>query len=75
LGTVSFGESQEEAVANIIDATGVYLNALEDVGECDQVLAEKKVRIFDDEPAGLAMAGPPQSTIFSGVIPLDFACA
>lgn len=51
LGTSSFGLSQEEALENLADATEVYLNTLEDLGECRQVLKEKGVRVYSHEPA------------------------
>lgn len=40
LGTSSFGRTQHEALANIMDATELYLDTLEDLGESDQVLRD-----------------------------------
>ena len=53
LGTSSFGTSEEEALDNLLDATGVYLDTLEDLGEAHQVLDEKGVPIYAYEPASL----------------------
>lgn len=51
LGTASFGEDVDEAVTNLVDATGVYLNTLAELGEDRRVLREKGVRVYDYEPA------------------------
>ena len=75
LGTASFGSTEQEALANVIDATELYLSTLEDLGECSQVLSEKGVRVYSDEPAGVPMATPPTGSVFSGVIPLSHVCA
>jgi predicted RNase H-like HicB family nuclease len=53
LGAASFGRSIEEALANLMDATQVYLNTLQDLGECRQVLKEKGVRVYSYERAEL----------------------
>jgi predicted RNase H-like HicB family nuclease len=53
LGTSSFGSTEDEALANLTDATEVYLNTLEDLGEAHQVLDMKGVKIFSYEPADL----------------------
>lgn len=53
LGTSSFGSSEMEALDNLFDATEVYLNTLEELGESHHVLDEKGVRIYTYEPAML----------------------
>lgn len=53
LGTASFGKTTQEAFDNVVDATEVYLNTLEDLGECRQVLKEKGLRVYSYEPAEL----------------------
>jgi predicted RNase H-like HicB family nuclease len=53
LGTASFGRDQTEALEKLADATEVYLNTLEDLGECDRVLRQKGVRIYSYEPANV----------------------
>lgn len=53
LGTASFGRNEKEALENLGDATEVYLNTLEDLGECRLVLKEKGVRVYSYEPARL----------------------
>jgi len=53
LGTASFGRDEEEAIESLSDATEVYLNTLEDLGECQKVLREKGVQIHQYEPASL----------------------
>ena len=78
LGTASFGSSKEEALENLADATEVYLNTLEDLGECRQVLKEKRVRVFSYEPAELELPRAKYavgSTIQPTVMPLGTACA
>ena len=37
LGTASCGDTVEEAFANILEAVGVHLNGLEEVGETKRV--------------------------------------
>lgn len=56
LGVVSCGDTEEEALANIQDATLLYLNTLEDLGECEEVLKEKGVKAF--EPKAETVVGP-----------------
>lgn len=53
LGTSSFGTSEDEAFENLKDATDVYLNALEDLGESHRVLEDKGVLVYSYEPANL----------------------
>ncbi len=53
LGTSSFGSTDDEAFDNLMDATSVYLNTLEDLGESHQVLDAKGVKVFEYEPADL----------------------
>ncbi|HUW95233.1 MAG TPA: hypothetical protein VMW58_05560 [Anaerolineae bacterium] len=67
LGTASFGRDTEEALANLMDATEVYLNTLEDLGECRRVLKEKGVEVYSCEPA--------DSTIRPTVMKLHATCA
>jgi predicted RNase H-like HicB family nuclease len=53
LGTASFGSDIEEALGNLMDATQVHPNTLEDLGECREALKEKGVRVSSYEPAEL----------------------
>ena len=50
LGTASSGLNEEEAFENLADATDVYLNTLEDLGECAAVFKEKGVKVHPFEP-------------------------
>lgn len=78
LGTASFGPDKEPAIENLADATEVYLNTLEDLGECRQVLKEKRVQVYSYEPAELEVRRarfPAGSTIRPTVMPLSAACA
>lgn len=78
LGTASFGRTKEEALENLADATEVYLNTLEDLGECRLVLKEKKIQIFTYEPAELEVRKAKfrvGSIIQPTVVPLHVACA
>jgi len=78
LGTASFGSDIEEALDNLMDATQVYLNTLEDLGECRHVLKEKGVRVYSYEPAELEVRRakfPADSTIRPTVMKLQAACA
>lgn len=76
LGTASFGATKEEALQKIVDATELYLNTLEDLGECERVLREKGVQVHADEPATRKV--PPRSrnsSLYIQVMPLGYACA
>jgi predicted RNase H-like HicB family nuclease len=53
LGTSSFGISENEALDALNDATFLYLNTLEELGEAHQVLDEKGVKVYNYEPADL----------------------
>lgn len=53
LGTSSFGLDENEAFENLQEATEVYLETLEDLGEAHQVLEAKGVRVYSFEPASL----------------------
>jgi len=77
LGSASFGRNEQEAFQNLADATGVYLNTLEDLGECRLVLKEKGVRVYSYEPAELKVPRkiPAGSTVHATVLPLQTACA
>ena len=70
LGTFSCGDTEEEALNNIADATELYLNTLEELGECRQVLQEKGVKIRSGVAASERLRVPPRSNIHSGVVPL-----
>ena len=70
LGTFSCGDTEEEALKNITDATELYLNTLDEIGECKQVLQEKGVKIRSGVAASDRMFVPPNSNIHSGVMPL-----
>jgi len=78
LGTASFGRDMDEALANLTDATEVYLNTLEDLGECRRVLKEKGVEVYSYQPAELEVKRakfPADSTIRPTVMKLQAACA
>jgi predicted RNase H-like HicB family nuclease len=50
LGTASFGRDEEEALNKLADATGLYLDTLEDLGERARVLQEKKTPGVSETP-------------------------
>jgi predicted RNase H-like HicB family nuclease len=53
LGTSSFGATEREALESLADATSVYLDTLDDLGETHEVLDQKGVKIYSFEPANL----------------------
>jgi predicted RNase H-like HicB family nuclease len=78
LGTASFGRTTQEAFDNVVDATQVYLNTLEELGECRQVLKEKGVKVYSYQPAELEVRKarfPVGSTIRPKVMAIQPACA
>jgi len=46
LGTAAFGDSIEEAKEVLRDLVELHLNSLEDVGECENFLKERHVKVF-----------------------------
>ena len=65
LGTASCGDTMEEAFSNLEEAIVVHLNAMEHVGECKRVLAEKGI------PVQRRLAGEPRvDAILERRIPL-----
>ena len=51
LGTVSCGDTVEEAFANLDEAIEVHLNALEELGELARVFQERKIKLINPVPA------------------------
>lgn len=41
LGTSSFGATEDETVQNAAEATALYLNTYQELGECERMLREK----------------------------------
>jgi predicted RNase H-like HicB family nuclease len=50
LGTASSGESFDEALENIKDATLEYLNAIEELGERPRIFRERGLRVSRKRP-------------------------
>jgi len=78
LGTASFGSSEDEALNNLLDATSVYLDTLEDLGETHHVLEAKGVPVYSYEPANLEVRKakfPAGSKVQPTVIELQHAHA
>jgi predicted RNase H-like HicB family nuclease len=78
LGTATFGETFEEAKANIKEAVDLHLNTLEDVGECTRFLKEKKVPIkYSEPPRQVTFTMPLEPNVFiqKDLHELPIACA
>ena len=75
LGTTSCGRTKEEALENVRDATVLYLNTLEDLGEFERLLKSKGVPVYSDARATQPVSCPPGSTVYSQVLPVQGACA
>lgn len=76
LGVSSFGETKDEAFDNLNEATLLFLNTLEDLGESDKVLAEKGVQVYelDDSIVSRPIDPPLQGeTARSMMVPLPAA--
>jgi len=81
LGVVSCGDSEEEALSNIGDATLLYLNTLQDLGECEEVLKEKRVPVF--RPQTEKLVGPtieipamkPAPALHHAILPVSVSCS
>jgi len=70
LGTSSFGDTEEEALQNLQDATMLYLDTLEELGECDETLRRLGVPIHSGGVVTRRMDCPPHHTVATQVIPL-----
>lgn len=55
LGISSCGDSLDEALENIEEATTLYLNTLEEVGERDRVFSDAGIEILPGEPVERAV--------------------
>lgn len=75
LGTSSFGASVQEALDSVREATLLYLSTLDELGECEQVLQKRGVAIIDGGAARTRIECPPDSQVYSQVIPLEPAVA
>ncbi len=75
LGTASCGDSEQEALDNILDATELYLNMLNDLGESEGELAQKGVIIRESESVGPALRCPPGRRVHPAVFPLPMAAS
>ena len=56
LGTSSFGSEVDEAFDNLLEATALYLETLDELGETHRVLDDKGVRVYEYEPAELEVS-------------------
>ena len=56
LGTASCGDTFEEALANVKEATVEYLNTLERLGEQERVFGEKGIVVRRSRPSRLRRA-------------------
>ena len=56
LGTASCGDSFDEALANIEEATLEYLNSIERLGERPRIFKEKGIAIRKTRPSRVPMA-------------------
>ena len=54
LGTTSCGDTIEEALANVKDATLLYLQTVEANGTRERILSEKGIRVRSGDPPELA---------------------
>lgn len=52
LGTASCGDTIDQALANLEEATLQYLNAIEECGERDRIFRRKNIRIILGTPHG-----------------------
>lgn len=81
----SCGRTEAEAIENVKEALVLYLNALEELGECEEVLKERKVAIHEREDAPetgriVRRDGKPASShqvasIYAGDVFLGAACS
>ncbi len=78
LDVASQGDTEEQALDRIKEASTLYLNTLEDLGECEQVLQEKRVPIHDTRVSVGPPIRPPRgraASVRSAVLEIPAACA
>jgi predicted RNase H-like HicB family nuclease len=62
LGTASFGATRDEAVRMVTEATALYLNTYEELGECERVLSEKGVALRTGDAISPSIMCPRQDS-------------
>ncbi len=75
LGTSSFGESKEAAYQALLEATLLYLDTLDELGECAQFLQAKGIVVHDGHTASKDMPRCRRADIRSQVVSLDAVAA
>lgn len=71
LGTSSCGDTVDEALRNIEDATKLYLNAIEAAGERDRIFRERNIPIYPVQPTQARhVRAQSRDIVSSGVLPL-----
>ena len=78
LGIFSCGDTEQEALENIQDATALYLDTLNDLGECGRVLRDKGILVHTDMAVGdrIQLPAAKNSHVHPFVLPVPAqACA
>ncbi|MEN6479435.1 MAG: hypothetical protein ABFD20_07325 [Anaerolineales bacterium] len=75
LGTASCGASPQEALDNIREATLLYLNTLEELGICEETLAQRGVPLFAEQSDPQPLHIPSGVDAYASVLPLDCVTA
>ena len=50
LGIASQGQTADEAIASLRDAAVVFLNTIEQLGQCERVFKERRIKIHPHRP-------------------------
>jgi len=80
LGTASCGDTKQEALENIQEATLLYLNTLEELGECQKVLHERGIAVHRGEATSIGNPAPQPhrrsaEVVYPAMITLPVACS
>jgi predicted RNase H-like HicB family nuclease len=75
LGTATFGDTFEEAEADLREAIELHLGTLEDAGECERFLRKHNIRIYSEIPHKVVTELPvrPDTWVNRNIVPLH-AC-
>ena len=75
LGVSSSGDTRDEAIANIREATELYLDTYEELGECEAMLRKAGVEVHAGESASHSVRCKPSEDVHAAVFPLAAAVA
>ncbi len=71
LGTASCGDTEQEALHNVVEATELYLDVLRDHGQLERTLGEKGVQVQQHQATGPRVVCPQGRHVHPAVFTLS----